>query len=117
MFHYVFVVSRLYDPAQPAGATLVKKYTDWNNKYRTILHADIIHLRRADGNGIDAILHVEPDTSKSTQRAMLVVFNQQVCVILATLIGCAFGDVPDCACNVFENLKMLCFPSLLPSDA
>lgn len=45
-------------------------------RYRTILHADIVHLRRADGNGYDAMLHVEPDRRKCTERAMLVVFNQ-----------------------------------------
>ena len=28
-------------------------------RYRVILHADIIHLKRADGNRIDALLHVE----------------------------------------------------------
>jgi len=67
---------RLYDPLHPAGAALVKKYTDWNMQYRVILHADIIHLKRADGSGIDAILHVEPNTAKCKERAMLVVFNQ-----------------------------------------
>ena len=69
---------RLYDPAQPAGRDLVKKYTAWNNQYRSILHADLIHLRRPNGNSVDVLLHVEPDTAKSQQRAMLLVFNQQV---------------------------------------
>ena len=68
--------SRLYDPAHPAGKALVKRYTDWNMRYRTILHADLIHLKRADGNGIDAVLHVEPDSAKCNERAMLIVFNQ-----------------------------------------
>jgi hypothetical protein len=45
-------------------------------RYRTILHADIIHLKRPDGNGVDAMLHVEPDKSKCKERAMLVIFNQ-----------------------------------------
>ena len=46
------------------------------SRYRAILHADIIHLKRADGNGIDALLHVAPDTRKCKKRAMLIVFNQ-----------------------------------------
>ena len=40
------------------------------------MHADLIHLKRPDGNGIDAVLHVEPDAAKCKERAMLVVFNQ-----------------------------------------
>ena len=68
--------TRLYNEAIPATKALVQKYTAWNNKFRVILHADIVHLKRADGNGIDAILHVEPDAAKCKERAMLVVFNQ-----------------------------------------
>jgi len=67
---------RLYNEAVPESKALVQKYTAWNAKYRTILHADLLHLKRADGNGIDAMLHVEPDASKSKERAMLIVFNQ-----------------------------------------
>jgi hypothetical protein len=40
-----------------------------------VLHGDIIHLKRPDGNGIDAMLHVQPDPRKSAERALLVVFN------------------------------------------
>jgi hypothetical protein len=68
--------ARLYDEAQPAGAALVKRYTDWNAQYRVIAHADLIHLKRADGSGIDALLHVEPSSAKCKERAMLIVFNQ-----------------------------------------
>ena len=50
--------TRLYNEEIPASKALVQKYTTWNSKYRVILHADIIHLKRPDGNGIDAILHV-----------------------------------------------------------
>eukprot|EP00911_Craspedida_sp_UC1_P001207 UC1_evm2s912 len=67
---------RLYDPSVLAGAALVKKYTDWNNAYRTILHADIIHLVRAGSGSPDALLHVQPDPARGSERAMLVVYNQ-----------------------------------------
>ena len=55
-------------------------------RYRVILHADIIHLKRADGNGIDALLHVEPDARKCKERAMLVVFNQNPHVSVNTTL-------------------------------
>ena len=32
----------------------------WYKKYREILNADIIHLRRADGRDWDGIMHVNP---------------------------------------------------------
>lgn len=67
---------RLYDELEPKSKALVQKYTTWNAQYRFILHADLIHLKRPDGNGIDAVLHVEPDRSKCQERAMLIVFNQ-----------------------------------------
>ena len=62
------------------------RYTAWNAKYRVILHADIIHLKRADGNSFDAILHVEPDANKCKERAMLVIFNQNPDVSVNTSI-------------------------------
>lgn len=68
--------TRLYDEKIPASKALVQKYTALNNQYRSILHADLIHLKRADGYGIDGMLHVQPDASKSKERAFLVVFNQ-----------------------------------------
>ena len=40
----------------------------------------------ADGNGIDALMHVEPDTTKCKERAMLVVFNQQPNVAVNTTL-------------------------------
>ena len=43
---------------------------------RTVLHADIVHLKRPDGNGMDAMLHVQPAISKSKERAFLMLFNQ-----------------------------------------
>ena len=66
---------RLYDELVPASKALVQKYTNWHARYRVVLHGDIIHLKRPDGNGIDAMLHVQPDPRKSAERALLVVFN------------------------------------------
>ncbi len=43
-------------------ATVVK-VINWYKKYRDILNADIIHLRRADGRDWDGILHANPELS------------------------------------------------------
>jgi hypothetical protein len=32
----------------------------WFKKYRDILESDVIHVRRADGRNLDAVLHVNP---------------------------------------------------------
>ncbi len=38
----------------------VVRVVNWYKKYREILNADIIHLRRADGRDWDGIMHVNP---------------------------------------------------------
>ena len=63
---------RLFNEQVPASKALVQKYTAWNARYRAILHSDILHLRRADGNGFDAVLHVQPDAGKAEERAFLM---------------------------------------------
>merc|ERR1711871_257813 len=64
---------RLYDENVPESKALVKKWVTWANKYRGILHADLLHLIRANGVGVDAMMHVEP--KKGKERALLMVFN------------------------------------------
>jgi len=49
---------RLYDT--DSTKELVQMTISWYKKYRTILNADIIHLRRPDGRDWDGILHVDP---------------------------------------------------------
>jgi hypothetical protein len=48
----------LYDTDQTRA--VVKKWVDFYKAHRRILESDIIHVRRADGRDIDAILHVNP---------------------------------------------------------
>jgi hypothetical protein len=50
---------RLYDTDQTKQT--VTDVISWYKKYRDILNADIIHLRRPDGRDWDGILHVNPD--------------------------------------------------------
>ena len=78
--------ARIYDDNIPETKALVQKYTGWNNRYRVILHADIIHLKRPDGQGFDALLHVEPNEDKCEERAMLVIFNQNPSVWVNTTL-------------------------------
>ena len=61
---------RLYDTEKTKQT--VQKVVNWYKKYRYILNADIIHLRRADGRDWDGIMHVNP-TLKT--RALLVLYN------------------------------------------
>lgn len=61
---------RLFD--SPETKKVVVDAVSWFKKYRDILESDVIHVRRADGRRLDAILHVNPflDTP-----GMLVVYN------------------------------------------
>jgi len=61
---------RLYDA--PETRNLVKKWVDFYTRHRLILNSDIIHLRRADGRGLDYILHVNP---AGKEKGMLLVYN------------------------------------------
>lgn len=61
---------RLYDT--DSTLALVRRVIGWYKKYRQILNADIIHLRRADGRDWDGFLHVDP---KGAEKGLLMVFN------------------------------------------
>jgi hypothetical protein len=61
---------RLYDA--PETMELVKKWVSFYKEHRAILDADIIHVKRADGRDIDAILHVNPLIS---EKGLLMVYN------------------------------------------
>ncbi len=49
---------RLYDSPETKAAVI--KWVTWFKRYRDILESDVIHVRRADGRNLDAILHVNP---------------------------------------------------------
>lgn len=61
---------RLFDT--PATEKMVREQVAWFKAHRAILESDIIHLRRADGQSMDAILHVNPTLP---EQAMLIVWN------------------------------------------
>ncbi|MCC8425955.1 endo alpha-1,4 polygalactosaminidase [Mucilaginibacter sp. UR6-11] len=54
-----YLGTRLYDTE--ATKQLVLKTLNWYHQYRDILSSQLIHLRRADGQDWDGILHVNPN--------------------------------------------------------
>jgi hypothetical protein len=61
---------RLYDTE--TTRIMVSNTIDWYKKYRTILNADIIALRRADGRDWDGWMHVDPS---GANKALVMLFN------------------------------------------
>jgi hypothetical protein len=61
---------RLYDAPQTKAA--VTKWVNWFKKYREILESDVIHIRRADGRNLDAIVHVNPNLE---EKGLVMVWN------------------------------------------
>ena len=61
---------RLYDTDKTKQTVI--NVINWYKKYRDILNADIIHLRRADGRDWDGILHINP---AQKTKAMVMLYN------------------------------------------
>lgn len=60
----------LFDDA--ASKAAVTRWVSFYKTHRAILSSDLIHLRRADHQSIDAILHVNPTL---TTKGLAVIFN------------------------------------------
>ena len=61
---------RLYDTEETRQ--LVNNTIQWYKKYRAILNADLIQLRRADGRQWDGWMHVDPSLK---QKGLVMLFN------------------------------------------
>ena len=61
---------RLYD--SDSTRETVIRVIKWYKKYRDILNADVIHLRRADGRDWDGIMHVGPLLK---EKALVMLYN------------------------------------------
>ncbi len=61
---------RLFDT--PATEALVKREVAWYKKYRRILNADMIHIRRPDGRDYDAVMHVDP---LGKEKGLVMLYN------------------------------------------
>jgi hypothetical protein len=51
---------------------LLEHWVTWFKAHRLILESDIIHVRRADGRDLDAILHVNP---RLQERGLAMIYN------------------------------------------
>ena len=71
---------RLYDTE--STRLVVAKTIDWYKKYRNILNADIVQLRRADGRDWDGWMHVSPFTG---QKGFMMLFNPTKEVMTKTI--------------------------------
>lgn len=71
---------RLYDTEETK--TVVKDMINWYKKYRNILNADVIHLRRADGRDWDGILHADP---QGKEKGFLILYNPLKTAITRTI--------------------------------
>ncbi len=61
---------RLYDTEKTKA--VVKKWVDFYKLHRPILDSDIIHIRRADGQDIDCMMHVN---SQLKEKALMMIYN------------------------------------------
>ena len=61
---------RLYDTEETKE--MVISVIDWYKKYRGILNADIVRLRRADGRDWDGWMHVDP---AGDEKGLIMLFN------------------------------------------
>ncbi|MGY5253663.1 alpha-galactosidase [Sphingobacterium spiritivorum] len=71
---------RLYDTDRTKR--MVTEVVGWYKKYRTILNADVVHLRRPDGRDWDGILHVD---SQGKEKGLAVLYNPTKSAITRTL--------------------------------
>ena len=90
--------SRLYD--SPQTLELVRNWVSFYKKHRAILDADIIHLKRADGRDIDAILHVNPAIE---EKGLLMIYNPLDHVIKQNFIFSVYYTGLDRTASVSEN--------------
>jgi len=97
---------RLYDTDRTRA--MVKQQVAWYKRYRDILESDVIHGRRADGRGLDWMLHVNP---KLEQRGMLAVFNPTGAPITKTIhVPLYYTGLADSAAIQEGDAKPVTYP-------
>lgn len=72
---------RLYDTEQTKQTVI--EVIQWYKKYRSILNADLVHLRRADGRDWDGFLHV--NASEKGIKGLGMLFNPLKTAITRTI--------------------------------
>ena len=73
---------RLYDT--PAVQAVVSKWVGHYKAYRDIINADIIHIRRPDGQSIDAFMHASAFLPRN--KGLLALFNPTSFTLNQTLV-------------------------------
>ena len=58
-----------------ASQALWVKWMGWLERYRSILAADIVHVRKPTGRSWDALMHVDPTAPLGSPRAFAIFFN------------------------------------------
>jgi hypothetical protein len=59
--------TRLFDPACPQSKAMISKWVAWFKQHRIILNSDIIHVKRPDLAGMDAMLHVNANRTRTVR--------------------------------------------------
>ena len=89
----------LYDT--PAVQDMVKSWVGWFKQHRRVLTSDIIHIRRADGQAIDGIVHVDPRNAAG-EIALAAFFNPTTSALNSTIMLPLYyaGVAPGAVVNV-----------------
>lgn len=64
-----------------ASQALWIKWMGWLEKYRSILAADLVHVKKPTGRSWDAMMHVDPTASQGSPRAFAVFFNPSAATV------------------------------------
>ena len=72
----------LYDT--PTVRDMVRAWVGWFKRYRRVLTADLVHVRRPDGQSIDGIMHVDPRNAAGNI-AMAAFFNPTTANLTTTI--------------------------------
>jgi hypothetical protein len=72
--------TRLFDA--PETEAMVSAAVGWFRRYRSILESDLVHVRRADGQHLDLVVHVNPALPI---KAMAVIWNPADTVVVETV--------------------------------
>ena len=86
----------------PKSQTVVTQWVKFYKRYRDILtNGGLVHVRRPDGQGLDAVLHTNADNTTGAVRGLLFVFNPTATTITAGLPVSMYYTGLDTVANVF----------------
>jgi hypothetical protein len=101
---------------------MVKSWVGWFKQHRRILTADLIHIRRPDGQSIDGIVHVDASAASGEPIAMAAFFNPTNERMNATInlplyyAGVAPGDVVNVTRAEPAGARLAIYSAAAPSS-